>query len=96
MANSITAPGDATSAATLKKKIGWCAIFLGGLGVHKFMLGYKGPAWTMLIIGLLGWVPFLIPTLLVSLVGIIEGIIYLRKTDAEFDVTYLQGRRDWF
>ncbi len=85
-----------SAVAALKRKIGWSAIFLGGLGVHKFMLGYKRAGTIMLVIGLLGWVPFLLPSLIVALIGVIEGIIYLRQSDAEFAATYLNGKREWF
>ncbi len=80
----------------IKRKIGWTAILLGGLGVHKFMLGYNRAGIIMLVIGLFGWVPFLIPTLAVMVIGIIEGIIYLNKSDADFVATYLNGKREWF
>jgi hypothetical protein len=60
------------------------------------MLGYKRAGVIMLLIGVLGWFPFAIPTLLVSLVGLVEGIIYLSKSDAEFEATYVRGRREWF
>lgn len=82
--------------AKSRQKIGWAAIVLGGLGVHKFMLGYKRAGVIMLLICVLGWFPFAIPTLLVSLVGLVEGIIYLSKSDEEFEATYVQGRREWF
>jgi len=96
MANSVTSSARPGTAVNLRKRIGWSAIFLGGLGVHKFMLGYKRAGWIMLAIGVLGWFPFAIPTLIVGLIGVIEGILYLRKTDAEFEATYLRGRREWF
>ena len=41
----------------------------------------------------------LLPLLLIiatSIVGFIEGIIYLTKSDAEFEQIYVQGTRDWF
>ena len=31
-----------------------------------------------------------------SIIGLIEGIIYLTKTDAEFQAQYLDGQKDWF
>jgi hypothetical protein len=34
--------------------------------------------------------------LVISLIGVIEGIIYLRKSDADFSSAYVQGRREWF
>jgi hypothetical protein len=46
----------------------------------------------MLIIGLLTcWI---FPVMCV--IGIIEGIIYLTKSDEEFVATYVKGRRGWF
>jgi hypothetical protein len=29
-------------------------------------------------------------------IGLIEGIIYLTKTDADFAATYVQSKRGWF
>lgn len=96
MSHPVTAPAASDSITTFRRKVGWAAIVLGGLGVHKFMLGYKRAGVIMLLIGVIGWFPFAIPTLIISLVGVIEGIIYLRKTDAEFEATYLRGKREWF
>ena len=73
--------------------VGLCAILLGSLGVHKFMLGQTGAGIAMLLITLLtcglgGFVTHVI--------GIIEGIIYLTKTDEEFHQIYVVERRSWF
>ena len=65
-----------------------CAIFLGWLGIHKFMLGYTKEGIIQLIIGVLCCVG--------ALVGLIEGIIYLTKSDEEFNKTYIQAKRAWF
>ena len=97
MSHPISASVSSSESITaFRRKVGWAAIVLGGLGIHKFMLGYRKAGVIMLLIGVLGWIPFAIPTLLVSLVGMIEGVIYLRKTDAEFEATYLRGKREWF
>jgi len=32
----------------------------------------------------------------VAIVGLIEGILYLTKTDDEFVSTYVVGRKTWF
>jgi len=71
------------------KKIiaGVLAIVLGGLGIHKFILGYTQEGIIQLLIGLCG---------IGSLIGIIEGIIYLTKTDEEFYQTYQVGKKGWF
>ena len=77
------------------KKIaaGICAIVLGPLGVHKFILGYTGAGLivllaTVLTCGIAGVVTHLI--------GLIEGIIYLTKSDEEFVRIYVDGRKEWF
>jgi hypothetical protein len=31
-----------------------------------------------------------------SIVGLVEGIIYLTKTDEEFVRVYVDGRKEWF
>jgi hypothetical protein len=31
-----------------------------------------------------------------SIIGIVEGILYLTKTDDEFVKTYVVGRKGWF
>ncbi|GEM_PF-4303276 len=53
------------------------AIFLGGLGVHKFYIGKTQSGIIYLIFCWTG-----IPTI----IGFIEGIIYLTQTDKEFHI----------
>jgi len=72
---------------------GIVAILFGCLGIHKFILGYQKEGIVMLVISFLS-LGFLLA--LVALIGIIEGIIYLSKTDEEFFQTYQIGRRPWF
>ena len=96
MTSETTLPADAPSLAAYRRRVGWMAILLGGLGVHKFMLGYRTAGTIMLLIGVLGWIPFALPTLAIMIVGMIEGIIYLNKSDADFEATYIKGRRTWF
>jgi len=76
--------------ADKKLMAGLLAIFLGAFGVHKFILGYKTEGIIMIVVSLITC--FLIP----SIVGLIEGIIYLTKSDEEFVRTYIQGKRSWF
>jgi TM2 domain-containing membrane protein YozV len=73
------------------KKIvaGICAILLGGLGVHKFILGYTKEGIIQLIISV-------VTCGIGSIIGLIEGIIYLTKSDEEFVATYITGKRGWF
>lgn len=80
---------------------GVCAILLGGLGVHKFILGYTTPGIIMLVVTLLGsaTICFYVGAFIVwiaSTIGLIEGIIYLTKSDEEFIEKYQKKSRDWF
>lgn len=81
------------------KKIlaGILAIFLGGFGVHKFVLGYTKEGIIMLVATvLIAILTCGIFSGAVWLIGLIEGIIYLTKTDEEFYNTYQVGTKPWF
>jgi len=80
-------------AAGKRVAAGICGILIGSLGVHKFILGYYFAGLIMLIVTLSSCC-FLSPV--VSLIGMIEGILYLVKSDEEFYKTYVAGRRSWF
>ena len=69
---------------------GILAIILGALGIHKFILGYTQEGIIMLVICL-----FSCGTVS-SLIGLIEGIIYLTKTDEEFYQQYQVNKKGWF
>ena len=75
--------------ADKKVTAGVCAILFGWLGIHKFILGYSTEGIIQLILGLL-------TCGLTNIIGIVEGIIYLTKSDEEFVRTYIQGRKGWF
>jgi TM2 domain-containing membrane protein YozV len=72
---------------------GVCAILLGSLGVHKFVLGYTGAGIVMLLVTLL---TFGVGAVVMHIIGIIEGITYLTKSDSEFYHTYVLNRKPWF
>jgi TM2 domain-containing membrane protein YozV len=78
--------------AGAEKKIaaGICGILLGCLGVHKFILGYTKEGVIMLLIGI-----FTCGSIS-GIIGLIEGIIYLTKSDEEFVQTYVQNKKGWF
>lgn len=76
---------------------GILAILVGALGIHKFILGYNKEGIIMLVATLvLGAVTCGIGASLMGLVGLIEGIIYLTKSDADFYNTYQVGKKPWF
>lgn len=84
------AVGDWQSKGADKKIIaGICGILLGGFGVHKFILGYTTE-------GIIQIVITFFTCGIGSILGIIEGIIYLTKSDEEFVRTYIQGKKGWF
>ena len=58
------------------------ALFLGGIGIHKFYLGKMG-------MGLLYF--FFSWTLIPSLVAFIEGILFLVQDQVSFDAEYNTG-----
>jgi TM2 domain-containing membrane protein YozV len=80
------------------KKIaaGICGIILGGLGIHKFILGYQTEGIIMLAVYLVGLFLCGVPSLVMAIIGIVEGIMYLTKSDEEFVQTYVGGRKPWF
>lgn len=80
-------------AAGNKIAAGICGILLGSLGVHKFILGYNTEGIIMLLVSLLTC-GFGAPVM--HVIGLIEGIIYLTKSDEEFVQTYIVNKRGWF
>ncbi len=82
-----------------KNKIaaGLLAIFLGSLGIHKFYLGYSKEGLIMLLVTVVGGVITCgVAAGVMSIVALIEGVLYLTKSDEEFAQTYVQGRKGWF
>jgi len=80
-----------------KMLAGILAIILGSLGIHKFVLGYQKEGIIMLAVTLvIGFFTCGIGASAMGLVGLIEGIIYLTKSDEEFYNTYQAGRKPWF
>lgn len=76
---------------------GILAILLGALGIHKFYLGYTKEAVIMLVVSVVGGIFTLgLAASAMGIIGIIEGIIYLTKSDQDFDQTYVQNKKGWF
>ena len=68
---------------------GILAIVIGSLGIHKFILGYTKEGIIQIIITF-------VTCGIGGLIGLIEGIIYLTKSDEEFYETYQANKRPWF
>ncbi len=79
----------------MKEKLpaGLLGIFLGSLGIHKFYLGYTKEAVIMLLVSLLTCG---IGASVMGIIGLVEGILYLTKSDEEFQATYVSGHKGWF
>lgn len=86
-------PPSLADRASKKVAAGVCGILLGSLGIHKFILGYT----TAGLIMLLGTILTCgLAAIVFYIIGLIEGIIYLTKSDEEFVRIYVDGRKEWF
>lgn len=70
------------------------AIFLGEFGAHQFYLGNMVSAIIRLGVSLVAFVCG--GMVVMSLIGIVEGIIYFAKSDEQFYSTYVLGKKAWF
>jgi TM2 domain-containing membrane protein YozV len=61
--------------------------FFGGWGIHKFMLNMTTPGIITAVLSCCG---------VGSIICLIEGIIYLTKTDQEFYQVYVVEKKEWF
>jgi TM2 domain-containing membrane protein YozV len=85
-----TEPFPVPPAGAEKKLLaGLLGIFLGWTAAHKFLLGYTKEGIIQLVLSL-------VTCGLFGVVGLIEGILYLSKSDQEFVATYITGRKGWF
>jgi TM2 domain-containing membrane protein YozV len=87
-------PVETVSAFASKKvPAGVCGILLGSLGIHKFILGLTTPGIIMLLVTILtcGF-----GSIVMGPIGLIEGILYLTKSDQEFYQQYAVEKRGWF
>jgi TM2 domain-containing membrane protein YozV len=75
-----------------KMLAGILAILLGGLGIHKFVLGITTPGVIMLLVSVLTCG---IAYPIMHVIGIVEGIIYLTKSDEEFYQMYIVDKKAW-
>ena len=76
---------------------GLLAIFLGSLGIHKFYLGYNTPGFIMLAVTIVGSIFSLgIAGLAMVVISIVEGVLYLSKSQTEFEQVYVFNKKEWF
>lgn len=89
--SSVGVPAGPT--ASNKVSAGVWGIILGSLGIHKFVLGYTTAGFIMLGVSVITCGA---GALLMGLIGLIEGIIYLTKSDEDFVKTYVINKKEWF
>jgi TM2 domain-containing membrane protein YozV len=86
-------PYDRNEVNSKRITAGVLGILLGGLGIHKFVLGMTGAGLIMLLVTVcscgFGWI-------VMHVIGLVEGIIYLTKTDEEFYRLYMVEKKAWF
>lgn len=76
---------------------GLLAILFGWLGIHKFYLGYNTSGFIMLGVSILGGIVTLsLAAGVMCIIGIVEGILYLTKSQSEFEQMYVFNKREWF
>ena len=72
------------------------AFFLGAFGAHKFYLGYTKQGVIMLLVFLFGFILLGLPSMVIGVIAFVEFILYLTKSDEEFEQTYVVGHKPWF
>lgn len=78
---------DGSDAGGKKIAAGICGILLGAFGVHRFILGDVTGGIIRILLSFV---------CLGGIIGLIEGIIYLTKSDQEFYQTYMVEKKAWF
>jgi TM2 domain-containing membrane protein YozV len=80
---------------------GLLALFLGGLGIHKFYLGYNQEGVILLVATIISWILTVVVIgvlglMAVGVICLVEAIIYLTKSQDEFARIYVENKRPWF
>lgn len=90
--------GDNITSQGASKRIGAAlfAFFLGAFGAHKFYLGYTKQGVIMLLVFIFGFILLGLPSIVIGIIAFVEFILYLVKSDEEFEQTYIIGNKGWF
>ena len=94
-------PSDTAHYEKSKVAAALLALFLGAFGIHKFYLGYTAQGFIMLIGTIAGAVLILVAIgiliiMAISIIALVEFVLYLTKSDEEFHETYVVNNRPWF
>ena len=86
---SVPPPYNQAEVANKKMMTGILGIVLGGFGVHRFLLGDTTG-------GIIRIVITFVTCGAGSIIGLVEGILYLIKTDEQFYQEYMVQKKAWF
>lgn len=72
------------------------SFFFGAVGAHKFYLGYNKQGLYMLTLFVFGYALLGLPSMVIAIIASVEFIIYLCKSEVEFEQDYVLENRPWF
>ena len=72
------------------------SFFFGAVGDHKFYLGYHKQGLCMLVLFVFGYVFLGLPSMVIAIIALVEFVIYLCKSEVEFEQDYVLENRPWF
>ncbi|NDC15932.1 MAG: TM2 domain-containing protein [Synechococcaceae bacterium WB9_2_170] len=79
---------------------GVLAILVGPFGAHKFVLGYYRAGFIMLLAPVVvipaGWLASTAVSLVMGIIGLIEGWRYLAQSPQAFKAHYIDAKKEWF
>ena len=79
---------------------GVLAILVGPFGVHKFVLGSYRAGFIMLLAPVVvipaGWLASTAVSLVMGIIGLIEGWTYLAQSPQAFKAHYIDAKKEWF
>ena len=84
-----TSPAPFNPADSKRVMCGILAILLGALAIHKFIMGKTSTGIIQIVVSFATCGAG-------GLIGLIEGIMYLTKTDEQFYNEYIAGGKNWF
>jgi len=93
VAFSASLSGSSSTGEKSKTIAGILGIFTGAIGGHKFYLGYIKEGVILLVITLIS---FGLLAFVTAIIGFIEGIMYITKSDEDFKSLYLDNKKSWF
>jgi len=81
---------EATKAEAHSKKMatGLCGILVSAFAIHRFLLGDTKGGVIRILLNLACGAG--------AIISLIEGIIYITKSDEDFHQTYMVEKKEWF